>query len=94
MHCTCRASEGLTPLHISATWGRQKVLQLLIANGADPFLEDDDGNDALDLALVSIVEASLLKTVKHIALHYKKCVIVLLLKCNKDNNLIYPTFQE
>ncbi|XP_014670550.1 PREDICTED: uncharacterized protein LOC106811446 [Priapulus caudatus] len=45
-----RSSEGLTPLHVSAIWGKQEVLHLLLANGADPFLMDEDGDDALDLA--------------------------------------------
>ncbi|GAB6028584.1 ankyrin repeat and LEM domain containing 1 [Chamberlinius hualienensis] len=45
-----RSLEGLTPVHISAAWGRYKILKLLLKRGGDPFLCDEDGYDAHDLA--------------------------------------------
>ena len=31
---------GTTPVHIAAMWGEPDCLQILLANGGDPFLED------------------------------------------------------
>ncbi|XP_048509742.1 uncharacterized protein LOC105692894 isoform X2 [Athalia rosae] len=38
-----KSTDGLTPLHVAAAWGRLGVLELLLSNGADPLLVDDDG---------------------------------------------------
>lgn len=48
-----KSSEGLTPLHIAALWGRLHNLKILIRYGGDINLTDDDGNNALDLASLS-----------------------------------------
>ncbi|XP_052555852.1 ankyrin repeat and LEM domain-containing protein 1, partial [Tympanuchus pallidicinctus] len=46
-----RAAEGLTPLHVAASWGSCGCLELLLQNGGDPELRDQDGKRAIDLAL-------------------------------------------
>lgn len=46
-----RSSEGLTPVHVAASWGFLEVMKVLIAHGGDPWLEDQDGSNAWDLAL-------------------------------------------
>lgn len=33
----------MTPVHVAAAWGRLGVLELLLSNGGDPLLVDDDG---------------------------------------------------
>ena len=48
-----KSSEGLTPLHIAALWGRLHNLKILIRHGGDINVADDDGNNALDLASLS-----------------------------------------
>ena len=48
-----KSSEGLTPLHIAALWGRLHNLKILIRYGGDINVTDDDGNNALDLASLS-----------------------------------------
>ena len=35
--------EGLTPLHLAASWGHKEVAELLIGNGADVNTKDIDG---------------------------------------------------
>ncbi|XP_036421482.1 ankyrin repeat and LEM domain-containing protein 1 [Colossoma macropomum] len=45
-----RSSEDLTPLHISASWGCYQNLKLLLKNGGNPSLKDQDGNKPADLA--------------------------------------------
>ncbi|XP_035666475.1 uncharacterized protein LOC118409514 [Branchiostoma floridae] len=46
-----RDEEGTTPVHVAASWGKLKCLQLLIVNGADPHTIDQEGRTALDMAL-------------------------------------------
>ncbi|XP_032094261.1 LOW QUALITY PROTEIN: ankyrin repeat and LEM domain-containing protein 1 [Thamnophis elegans] len=46
-----RSGEGLTPLHVAASWGCTTCLRLLLAEGGDPHLQDQDGNTAFDLAV-------------------------------------------
>ncbi|XP_006898380.1 PREDICTED: ankyrin repeat and LEM domain-containing protein 1 [Elephantulus edwardii] len=45
-----RSAEALTPLHVAAAWGCRHGLELLLSQGADPALRDQDGLRALDLA--------------------------------------------
>ncbi|XP_038044271.1 uncharacterized protein LOC119718911 isoform X2 [Patiria miniata] len=45
-----RSADGMTPVHVAATWGRFLALQLLLLNGGDPELCDEDGANATDLA--------------------------------------------
>ena len=46
-----KATEGLTPVHIAASWGFINILKILINNGGNPWLEDHEGHNAWDLAL-------------------------------------------
>ncbi|NXL84946.1 ANKL1 protein, partial [Alectura lathami] len=45
------SAEGLTPLHVAASWGCCGCLELLLQKGGDPELRDQDGKRAIDLAL-------------------------------------------
>ncbi|CAK6445352.1 unnamed protein product [Pipistrellus nathusii] len=45
-----RSAEALTPLHVAAAWGCSRSLELLLSQGADPRLLDQDGLRPLDLA--------------------------------------------
>ena len=45
-----QSSEGLTPLHIAAIWGRKEALNLLLEHGANATIPDADGRTALDWA--------------------------------------------
>ena len=45
-----KTSDGLTPVHVAAMWGRTDCLKLLLGRGGDPYQEDGDGLNALDLA--------------------------------------------
>ncbi|CAH1797485.1 unnamed protein product [Owenia fusiformis] len=46
-------TEGVTPLHAAASWGRAEILKLLLVNGGDPTLKDQDGMDVEAYALES-----------------------------------------
>lgn len=46
-----KSSEGVTPIHVAASWGFLSTLKLLVLHGGDPWLEDQDGCNAWDLAL-------------------------------------------
>lgn len=41
-----RSGEGLTPLHVAASWGCTACLGLLLTEGGDPHLEDQVGPKA------------------------------------------------
>jgi len=42
--------EGRTPLHLAALAGNRKGAALLLTRGANPFLPDDSGKNAIELA--------------------------------------------
>ncbi|XP_014772755.1 ankyrin repeat, SAM and basic leucine zipper domain-containing protein 1 [Octopus bimaculoides] len=42
--------DGLTPLHIAASWGQLDIVKLLLEKGANVANRDDDGNTPMDLA--------------------------------------------
>ncbi|XP_033107318.1 ankyrin repeat and LEM domain-containing protein 1-like isoform X2 [Anneissia japonica] len=46
-----RSHEGMTPVMVAASWGRFQALQILLVNGGDPELRDEDNKDALDHAI-------------------------------------------
>ena len=46
-----KSEEGLTPVHISSSWGYLAILKILIIYGGDPWLVDHEGLNAWDLAL-------------------------------------------
>ena len=46
-----KSAEGVTPVHVAASWGFLEILRTLIINGGDPWLEDPEGCNAWDLAL-------------------------------------------
>jgi hypothetical protein len=46
-----KSTEGVTPVHVAASWGFLGILKILIVNGGDPWLEDPEGCNAWDLAL-------------------------------------------
>jgi len=45
------STEGLTPVHVAASWGHLVILKKLINNGGDPWMEDSEGCNSWDLAL-------------------------------------------
>uniref|UniRef100_A0A6J0SS47 Ankyrin repeat and LEM domain-containing protein 1 isoform X1 n=1 Tax=Pogona vitticeps TaxID=103695 RepID=A0A6J0SS47_9SAUR len=45
-----KSVDGLTPLHVAASWGHDTRLRLLLMEGGNPWLEDQEGNTVLDLA--------------------------------------------
>jgi ankyrin repeat protein len=44
------ALHGITPLHVAAARGNLVATLRLVHHGADPFLGDKNGNNALDIA--------------------------------------------
>ncbi|RZF34916.1 hypothetical protein LSTR_LSTR011410 [Laodelphax striatellus] len=45
-----RSSEGMTPVHIAAVWGRTAILKLLLQHGGDPWILDNENNNAFSYA--------------------------------------------
>ncbi|KAK7863290.1 hypothetical protein R5R35_005334 [Gryllus longicercus] len=45
-----KADEDLTPVHVAASWGHAKVLQVLLEGGGSPWLKDEVGKNAFDYA--------------------------------------------
>lgn len=45
--------DGLTPVHVAASWGHFEILECLLASGGDPTLQDEEGQTALSLAQAS-----------------------------------------
>ncbi|EFX69142.1 hypothetical protein DAPPUDRAFT_62611, partial [Daphnia pulex] len=45
-----KSTEGVTPVHIAASWGLLGTLKILIENGGDPWLEDQQGCNTWDVA--------------------------------------------
>lgn len=48
-----KSSEGLTPVHVAALWGRVQNLKLLTSRGGNIYELDDEGNNVLDFASLS-----------------------------------------
>ena len=48
-----KSSEGLTPVHVAALWGRIQNLKVLTSCGGNVHELDDEGNNALDFASLS-----------------------------------------
>ncbi len=46
-----KSNEGITPVHVAASWGFLEILKKLVAQGGDPWFEDPEGYNAWDLAL-------------------------------------------
>jgi len=46
-----RDRQGRTPLHVAAMRGHAKIVEVLLAKGADPTLEDNDGWTPLHWAM-------------------------------------------
>nr|XP_044998425.1 ankyrin repeat and LEM domain-containing protein 1 [Jaculus jaculus] len=46
-----RSAEALTPLHVAAAWGCRQGLEILLTQGGDSTLQDQDGLQPLDWAL-------------------------------------------
>nr|CAD7446119.1 unnamed protein product [Timema bartmani] len=51
LYVCSRSVEGLTPVHVAAAWGKVSILYLLLVNGGDPWLLDEDRNNAFHYAL-------------------------------------------
>lgn len=45
-----KSTEGLTPVHVAALWGRYRNLEILTAYGGNIKETDEEGNNALDFA--------------------------------------------
>ena len=45
-----RGSDGWTPLHLAAMFGKVDVIQILLDAGADPYERDIDDKDVVDVA--------------------------------------------
>ncbi|PSN46708.1 hypothetical protein C0J52_14441 [Blattella germanica] len=45
-----RSTGGHTPIHIAAAWGRENIINLLLVNGGDPWLFNEDNKNAFHLA--------------------------------------------
>lgn len=46
-----QSDDGLTPLHIAASWGRLEILKLLISCGGDPEIQDANYFTSFDYAV-------------------------------------------
>lgn len=44
------SEDSVTPVHVAAAWGRSRILHLLLVNGGDPWLNDDDKKNAFNYA--------------------------------------------
>lgn len=44
------SSDGVTPTHVAAAWDRTRILHLLLLNGGDPWIQDDDQKTAFHYA--------------------------------------------
>ncbi|XP_003371507.1 putative ankyrin repeat domain-containing protein 41 [Trichinella spiralis] len=78
-----RNSDGLTPVHIAAAWGRLDNLKLLLLNGGDPLIADNDSFTALDMAIEE---------------QFWPCVKLIVWWCGIDrselSSLIHPKLRE
>ncbi|XP_066930463.1 ankyrin repeat and LEM domain-containing protein 1-like isoform X2 [Clytia hemisphaerica] len=69
-----KTPTGLSPLHIAAMWGRYETINVLIDNGANIAVKDDDDMSALDYA-------------EDAEKHKKECIDALTrYRCNKRRN--------
>lgn len=48
-----QCEHGRTALQMAAAWGHLDVVQLLIEHGADPEIRDDEGLNAIEMAMQS-----------------------------------------
>ncbi|XP_028408173.1 ankyrin repeat and LEM domain-containing protein 1-like [Dendronephthya gigantea] len=67
----CRTSEGLTPLHIAAMWGRSEQVRSLLARSADSSIVDANGCNAFMYASNSEEEGS--QSCVDIILSHEEC---------------------
>lgn len=63
------ARKGWTALHFAARLGRQINLGILLNEGADPNIKDEDGKTALHLAVVDWQNFAALETVPYLLKH-------------------------
>lgn len=45
-----QSSDGVTPTHVAAAWGRNRILHLLLVNGGDPWLQDEEKKNSFNYA--------------------------------------------
>ncbi|KAK6617190.1 hypothetical protein RUM44_005521 [Polyplax serrata] len=45
-----QSADKVTPTHVAAGWGRNRILHLLLVNGGDPWMQDDEKRNAFNYA--------------------------------------------
>lgn len=45
-----KSTDGVTPVHVAAMWGQTECLKLLLSKGGNPYSEDTEGRNAVELA--------------------------------------------